>query len=493
MNNVAQMGARQIDGQSFPDGVLALTWDDGPDLWTLELARYLKSERVVGTFFVVQRWLPEISADPGTGDVKFNTGYGPIPILTDLVHLGHRLGNHTLNHPILTRVAPQIAQSQIAENQHEIDRVTTNELRLFRAPGGAWSESVAAAVSSDPNLNNLIGPIRWDIDQKDWQDSVECTSPRPNWDCERPARHGDRRLKAAVTARRYLHSIEQSRHGIVLLHDRVGDVGSRYALDVARELIPALKERGYVFAAPVLAFSPLRERPLSSLQSLLSDHPFEISRSDANTQARFGDVNGDGLLDRCVEDESGISCSLAKSGGQFQAPILWAANYCSSGTIPAVVPLWRRTVSYSTFRLADVDGDGLADCCAQTSDGIQCARSDGSAFTRVQRWSFGADFSQSDPLAWFKNPAYAASIQFADVNGDGRADVCGRSAGGVVCALSTGHALTAATHWLIAGMTDADGWLKRDPSALRLTDINNDGRADWCSVSAERVACGLAP
>ena len=496
-NNAEQITARQLDGQSFPDGVLALTWDDGPDLRTLQLARYLKSEHVVGTFFVVQRWKSKISSDPGAGEEKFNTGYGPIPILRELVRVGHRLGNHTLNHPLLTNVPPEIAETQIAQNQRGIDPFISNELRLFRAPGGAWSESVAAAVKSDLKLNNLIGPIRWDIDQKDWQDSIECNSPYPTSDCERAPHQSGLRLRATTTARRYLHAIEQSRHGIVLLHDRVADVGSHYALDVARALIPALNERGYVFVAPILAFSPLKERVLAPAQ--LSENPsaphrpVELFRLAADTHAHYGDLNGDGLLDRCIEEERGISCSLARALGQFDAPTTWAGHFCSGGTTPVAVPRWRPTASYSTFRLADVNGDGLSDCCAQTSAGIKCALSDGGTFAKLERWSYGADFSESDPRAWFSKPAYYATVQFADINGDGRADVCGRAADGVVCALSTGHAFTAGTRWLVAGMTDADGWLEREQSDLRLVDVNDDGRADWCSAFEERVACGLAP
>ena len=204
VNDVARMATGQFGGQAFPEGVLALTWDDGPDLHTLELAHYLRIEHVVATFFVVQRWLPKLSADPGTGAEKFNTGYDPIPILRDLVGLGHRIGNHTLNHPLLTTVAPEVAKSQITENQRGIDPFITNELPLFRAPGGEWSEPVAMAVSSDPVLNNLMGPIRWDIDEKDWQDSIECTSLHPASDCERASRFTGPRLKATVAARRYL-------------------------------------------------------------------------------------------------------------------------------------------------------------------------------------------------------------------------------------------------------------------------------------------------
>ncbi|MEO6575458.1 MAG: polysaccharide deacetylase family protein, partial [Polyangiaceae bacterium] len=57
----------QIDGRSFPAGVLALTFDDGPDAGTLVLAEYLSERRIAATFFVVNAWVEGLSSDPGEG------------------------------------------------------------------------------------------------------------------------------------------------------------------------------------------------------------------------------------------------------------------------------------------------------------------------------------------------------------------------------------------------------------------------------------------
>ena len=487
---------RQLDGGSFPDGVLALTWDDGPDLHTLELARFLRTQHVNGTFFVVHRWTTHVSSDPGEGDAVLRTGYGEIPILHDLVRLGHRLGNHTLNHPILTRQPVQFAEQQLAQNQRDLDQFEGNELRLFRVPGGAWNSAVAAALNSDPTSFGMVGPIRWDIDQKDWEDSLECKSAHPATDCERVSPRQLLRLKATVTARRYLDAIEHTRHGIVLLHDRVGDVGSYYAFDVARALIPELNARRYVLAAPILAFSPLRERGLAPGQLLTRQvpqgEPFAPSCMAETSRARYGDINGDGVADRCVADGGGVSCELAKTSTQFGLQKRWASNYLSADMTLLAAAQFSASRRLP-LQLADVDGDGLADCCLEAPDGIVCALSDGMSFTHFDRWSAGADFSESDAHAWLANPAYLETLRFADINGDGRADVCGRARDGVVCALSTGRSFTTATRWLVTGMTDSDGWLTRDPASLSLIDINGDDRADWCGTANGKVSCGLAP
>src|SRR5262249_36623358 len=85
-------------GADFPDGVVALTWDDGPDAGTLALARWLHADHVSGTFFVVGEWIDGVSDEPGVGPRVHESGYAVLPILETLVRLGHRLGSHTRNH-----------------------------------------------------------------------------------------------------------------------------------------------------------------------------------------------------------------------------------------------------------------------------------------------------------------------------------------------------------------------------------------------------------
>jgi peptidoglycan/xylan/chitin deacetylase (PgdA/CDA1 family) len=251
----------RIDGRSFPAKVLALTWDDGPDVGTLELARFLHDQRVRATFFVVGAWVQGLSEEPGQGTRVFQTGYDAIPITNRLVELGHRVGNHTRNHVLLAGAPPETVRFQLAENQRRIALSPGTWLRLFRPPGGAWSDEASAAVDADPSLANLLGPVHWDVDAKDWEGSLYCRSARPAIECEPAAPGGASRVKPAVIAERYLATIDAVGKGIVLLHDRVGHVGSDYASRVAHALVPALLARGYVLAAPVLSFSPLAPEP----------------------------------------------------------------------------------------------------------------------------------------------------------------------------------------------------------------------------------------
>jgi peptidoglycan/xylan/chitin deacetylase (PgdA/CDA1 family) len=432
----------QINGQSFPDHVIALTWDDGPDKDSLALAEYLRRERVSATFFVVSEWSREISPEPGEGTEVYATGYRHIPILARLVALGHRLGNHTLHHVLLTDVPPARADVEVRANQETIDPFLTNELRLFRAPGGAWNAAAASAIATDPLLADLVGPIRWDIDRKDWEASLACRSDRPLAECESAPVSAHTRVKPGVTAERYLESIEEAKHGIVLLHDRVGHVGSSYAMDLAQRLVPALKARGYIFAAPVLGFSPLVLRA-----------PREPGATEARAVS-FVDLDGDGRADLCVREAGNVVCARSvEVAGEASDP---RPRTVFRGQLPAPTPARHADAGSA---LSNAGGDALA-----AVDGAGAV----------------------DPR----------TIRLGDLNGDGRADVCGRTPGGVACALSTARGFAQATLWLRDGMNDEDGW--RDASegrsaSLQLADVNGDGRADLCADSPAGIVCGLAP
>ncbi len=411
----------QLDGRAFPDHVLALTWDDGPDTNTLRLADYLASRRISATFFVVDQWDAHLSEEPGRGLGVFETGYASIPVLGDLVARGHRLGNHTAHHVLLASASPSVVDLELRENQARIDPFLANELRIFRAPGGAWDKAAAAVTDGEPALDGMVGPVRWDIDRKDWESSLYCRSDRPAAECEPGAPDHASRVRAEVTAARYLETIATEGHGIVLFHDRVGDVGSDYALRVARRVIPELEERGYVFAAPVLELSPFRSR----------------------------------LADSLTTD--------------------WVASLDPTSVV---------------FR--DVDGDGRADLCGKGTGGYGCARS-------IERTGRAGDRRPQTLFAWTAawNPAGAApggasakAPLTGDLNGDGRDDTCTLAPEGLRCALASAKGALGASTWLARTRMDAAPWLG---GALFMADVNGDGRADLCSVAGADVACALAP
>jgi len=449
------------NGRAFPEGVLALTWDDGPDTGTLELAEFLRREHVSGTFFVVGAWAQGVSSDPGFGPHVFETGYTKLPLLDDLVALGHRVGNHTLHHALIGGVTSDVVDRELGDAQRMIDPAVRDETRFFRVPGGYWTASASRAVDSDPYLADLVGPIRWDIDAKDWEGAVWCESS-PARECEQ--KDGRWRVRADVMAERYERAIASAGRGIVLLHDRVGDVGSRYALDVAERLVPWLVARGYVFTAPVLGFGATETR-----------WPAPAS------EMRLADVDGDGRADACVREGDRLTC--ATSAARVERG-LERTFFDDTAIVTVDLPAAART-----FDLADVNGDGRADVCARTAEGVSCAIArPAGGFAPLARWT--DDFSDAE--GWGSDAAYEGTLRFGDVDGDGRADVCGRSPSGVVCARSTGAGFERARLWLPA-MSDRSAFAQSDyATSMALGDLDGDGRADVCARAPGGVFCALS-
>ncbi|MBS2020563.1 MAG: VCBS repeat-containing protein [Deltaproteobacteria bacterium] len=572
-----------VRGTDFPDHVVALTWDDGPDVHTLDLATWLAEHRVSATFFVVGSWMNGMSDDPGDGSRVLATGYEQIPILGDLVALGHRLGNHTLHHMRLREEAgPSRIASELRDNQRNLDPFLTNEVRFFRAPGGGWGDAARNVVDRDPYLATMIGPMGWDIDKKDWDQSVACRDATSPSDCEHAGPGHALRTKASVVAARYVASIERAGHGIVLLHDRVGHVGSSYGLELAQAMIPPLVARGFVFAAPVLRFSPLLVRHTGTFGDVSSADawdPSSLRAADVNGDGRadvcghtpsglrcaiavtlpggagqlpktifraprrasarlrdaavasgaihLADISGDGQADVCVGTREGIACAVSNATGELGELRTWTV------ATPSAAPVLHASPK-DALSFADVDGDGRADACSLGASGVVCAHNAGKSFEAPRTWLAGA--TASDPSAWhltdvdgdrkadlclstprglacaissghgfgklapwssvaeLGGPALSASLRFGDLNGDGRADVCALVSDGLACAFSTGRAFTKPTVWVGRAAVVEQGWDRAElASTIRLADVNGDGRADLCGTSPRGVVCGLAP
>src|SRR6185312_2702787 len=94
---------------------------------------------------------------------------------------------------------------------------------------------------------------------------------------------------------------------------------------------------------------------------------------------------------------------------------------------------WNLDRYFSTIQYPDVNGDGKADLCARAGDRIWCYIGTGAGFTTVI-----AGPELSDALGYGFGPQYYSTIQYPDLNGDGKADVCVRSGVGILCWLSTG-------------------------------------------------------
>jgi peptidoglycan/xylan/chitin deacetylase (PgdA/CDA1 family) len=246
-----------IYGGALPSKTVVLTYDDGPDQHTLELAKYLNEQGVKVTFFVngkrfCKTWQGDVCSQP-VDTRACNDGQAQAPvaapiyyresILDEIIALGHRIGNHTTDHCHLNgQDDPEDFAFELTTTQQIVDRHICDGLYLFRAPFGIWDGQAAALAQGVPELDKLVGPVNWDVDGGDWDCYQKGTS-----------------IQACGDG--YLNLLDKrpGQKGIFLLHDRPEfNVGIDGPLKLAQYLVPKLKERGYAFSTldELLDFQP---------------------------------------------------------------------------------------------------------------------------------------------------------------------------------------------------------------------------------------------
>lgn len=126
---------------------VALTFDDGPDdVWTPQVLTVLSQLRIASTFMCVGR---RVEANP--------------QVLRRIIREGHVVGNHTYDHPNLTKVPISEVQSEIQRTDEAVQRVGGVRPRLFRPPYGSLNDAVIQEII---RLGDMI--LFWNVDSLDW-------------------------------------------------------------------------------------------------------------------------------------------------------------------------------------------------------------------------------------------------------------------------------------------------------------------------------------
>ncbi len=196
---------------------------------------------------------------------------------------------------------------------------------------------------------------------------------------------------------------------------------------------------------------------------------------------RLADVDGDGLADACIRTSSDLRCHMSTGDG-FTGPEIVGALSDDSG--------WADHDNYATLRAGDVDGDGAEELCVRANRGILCYRLGADGFTRFD----GPALSNDD--GW-DAVRYYTTIRLADVNGDGRDNLCARGTHGPRCWLSTGEAF-AADPIGVDGFTQRDvarysGFRIAGPHAVPLPEVCNGEDDDLDGLTDEDGVCDGPP
>jgi len=247
----------QINGSSLPAKTVVLTYDDGPDDHTLELAHYLADQGVRATFFVNGKRFcktfdgegkcttPQDTRPCTNGQMQAavtNPKYYPEAWLDEVQSLGHRIANHTQDHCHMPGQNMADAIWEVKTTQDILDRHICDNVYLLRAPFGEWNATVVSRVNSMMGFNKIVGPINWDVDGNDWDCWQKGTSP-----------------DACATGYLNILNGRPKKNGIFLMHDRPEfNVGYAGPVLMTKILVPKLKAAGFKFATmdDVLKLTP---------------------------------------------------------------------------------------------------------------------------------------------------------------------------------------------------------------------------------------------
>lgn len=131
-----------VSNKKIKEDYLALTFDDGPTEYTLEVLDLLKKYHQKATFFCI-----------GTCIKKH-----PM-ILQRIIEDGHVAANHTYSHSTkMGFLSADAVFQEVASNQKIIQTYTGKEPRLFRPPFGVTNPNIAKAC-----IRNGVEVIGWNI------------------------------------------------------------------------------------------------------------------------------------------------------------------------------------------------------------------------------------------------------------------------------------------------------------------------------------------
>jgi cellulose synthase/poly-beta-1,6-N-acetylglucosamine synthase-like glycosyltransferase/peptidoglycan/xylan/chitin deacetylase (PgdA/CDA1 family)/spore germination protein YaaH len=224
-------------------GLLALTFDDGPDpRWTPQILDILKREQVPATFFIIGK-----------------NGQAYPDLVRRIVDEGHELGNHSFTHPNLGEIPLSLTELELNATQRLIESVVGRSTVLFRPPyfGDAEADKpqeVEPALIAQ-NLGYIMVGVR--IDPNDWQLPVTA----------------DQIVNRTIE--RATDTNSETRGEVVLLHDSGGERAA--TIEALPRLIHELRARGFRF----VAVSDLAGLSRDQVMPVIPDNQRVFTKADA--------------------------------------------------------------------------------------------------------------------------------------------------------------------------------------------------------------------
>ena len=196
-SDISTSSASRISHGDRTKKYIALTFDDGPvPANTSRLLDILSRRNVKATFYVIGE---RAKNHPG--------------VIRRIVNEGHEVGNHTWNHPNMTKLSDSQVRSELNRTRDAIVAASGVQPRTMRPPYGALTQRQREWIYNEYGYPAVM----WDVDPLDWK--------KPG---------------ASVVANRL---IQGTRNGsILLVHDLHGA-----SVDAIPHTIDTLLRKGYQF------------------------------------------------------------------------------------------------------------------------------------------------------------------------------------------------------------------------------------------------------
>ncbi len=192
-NEQREGGKNEVSTEDVMKAEGALTFDDGAHAeYSPKRLDAVERRGVKPTFFLIGK----------------NAKVHP-EIVKRIADEGHVIGNHTMNHVEITKMADADAFLELDENRKLLEGITGMPVEYMRPPFGAWQKSL------ENKVNAL--PVLWSVDPLDW--TTENTEE---------------------VVRRVIEEVEEDE--IILLHDYYES-----SVEAAIRIVDILQAEGYDF------------------------------------------------------------------------------------------------------------------------------------------------------------------------------------------------------------------------------------------------------
>lgn len=132
---------------NIPEGYVALTFDDGPSQYSMQIMDVLKKYGVGGTFFFIGL---NVKKYPDHVEYIYSNGYS--------------IGSHSMNHINVSKLSCETQENELIQSSKLIEEITNDKVIFFRPPYGSINKQTKTLINE-----KKYKMVMWNNDPQDWK------------------------------------------------------------------------------------------------------------------------------------------------------------------------------------------------------------------------------------------------------------------------------------------------------------------------------------